>query len=159
MKISLDEKDSSVSFISLEKLSSPTKKDIKGGEEFWFSEEAKEEFEKKEELKRNSPSEIYIVDTPISLSFSDNDEIKREGNKIIREGENEWEHCLMGDALSEGVYKLSLRVYGSYLIGLFDSSQTLPSNGRNLTENHFGLLYIYMNINYFFYYYLRYWNK
>lgn len=162
MQINLERKDSSITLISFDELSSPTEKGIEGKEEYWFSYEDKERYEEKEREK--SEMELTYCNSLSSLSLSlsdDSNNFKRDGNSIIKEGKYKWESCLIGEIMDEGVHRISFFVNSVYLIGVIDSSKRLPLYGRSITETHIGLLlmiYICIYINYHYLIY-RCWNE
>lgn len=83
--------------------------------------------------------EYHIALSDLTLVFSNHNNIIINKNRISRKGYNEWEICLLGDEMEEGIYRLNFHVYGTFLIGLVNSSKPLPSDGSNITEKHIGL--------------------
>lgn len=105
-------------------------------EECWFSCEDEEEY-KSEERKLND----LQLDSYSLPSFFEDDHVRIDNNIITPVGNNRWENCLIGKSVSEGVYKISLLVYGEFLLGMIDSSQRLSNNGKSITESHIGFFY------------------
>lgn len=98
--------------------------------------------------------EYYNSLSILPLTFSDNNNIIRDNYRIILKGNEGWEHCLIGNPMEEGVFRLNLICYGDFFVGLIDSSQKLPSNKKSICENHIGLLFYQYFENFFIFFFL-----
>lgn len=131
---------------------------FEGGEKHWFLYEGEEEYERTERKKNDMQLDCCTALSSLHLTFSDIDNVIRKGNVISRKGDRKWENCLIGEGMSEGVHRITFAVKDSCLFGLIDSSQTLPSNGRNILQEHIGFFYIYIFLFNLYCFVYRCWN-
>lgn len=144
-QICLKEKNSFVTFENLgalQELSQPTEENIEEGEKHWFLYEGEEEYERTERKKNNMQLNCCTALSSLHYTFSDVDNVIRKQNRISRKGDKKWENCLIGEGMNEGIHRITFVVKGACLFGLIDSSQALPSNGKNILQDHIGLYYV-----------------
>lgn len=150
----MKEKDSIVSLISYSKINNPTCLRIKQENIYYYNEYSKDEHNNSNNLsnnnnltlqinnKRDKDSSYYFIGniSYLPCSFSDDSAIKIEDNKIIHNGKDGWETCLIGETMSEGRYKIEIgKKNCKCSFGIIDDSFTHIKSGMSISEMNAGI--------------------
>lgn len=88
----------------------------------------------------NKSSSSFVDDlSSLSCAFADDSSLMIKENRIIHNGRDRWETCLIGDVMSKGVYKIKIGKKNiKCSLGIVDGSFTNIRSGKSISELHAG---------------------
>lgn len=127
---------------TVKSISSSRKKNEEPEDSSKLKEEIKsniEQFSKKNEIEVKK-SVTHLSD--LHLTFSDQNSFKEENGSIVHCGKKEIETCLIGDLMSHGVYRLTVRRIGDPLTcyGVINSDLGCPESGKSISKANKGVM-------------------